>query len=209
MILEVFSSGPLETNTILLGCPLTKKGAIFDVPSESSGWLVRRTEALGLTIEKILLTHSHWDHIAEVGLLYKLLGSPVYVHEEDRANLENPGADALPLIYPIEGVKPAGLLTDGQLISIGTLEIKVSCAPGHSAGSVCFYLEKEKVLISGDTLFKGTMGRIDFPQSRPNLMGSSLKKLAALPAETKVIPGHGESTTIGAESRWIDRRINF
>ncbi len=205
MILEVFSSGPIETNTILLGCPLTKKGAVIDVPLESSAWLTRRIQALDLKVEKILLTHSHWDHIAEVKLLQELLGASVYIHAEDRANLEQPGTDELPLMFSIEGIKPSGLLTDGEIIMVGTLEIKVIHTPGHSTGSVCFYLEKEKVLISGDTLFRGTMGRIDFPKSRPDLMKSSLKKLAALPSDTQVFPGHGPSTTIGTERNWIER----
>jgi hydroxyacylglutathione hydrolase len=205
MIFEVFSSGPVETNTFLLGCPLAKKGVIIDAPFESSGWQMQRVRELGLNIEKILLTHSHWDHIAEAHLLQGLLGAPVYINEEDLANLEHPGADGLPLAFPVEGVKPAGFLTDGQTIKVGALEIKVIHTPGHSAGSVCFYLEAEKLLISGDTLFRGTIGHINFPSSRPDLMWDSLKRLAALPADTKVFPGHGESTTIGRESSWLTR----
>lgn len=187
---------------VLLGCSSTKKAAIFDAPFESKKKLLPRLEHHSLKPEKILLTHSHWDHIAEVASLKEELNIPVFVHEADAPNLENPGADGLPLLVAIEGVKPDGHLKDGETVFIGKLEIKVIHTPGHSPGSLCFYLEKEKLLISGDTLFRGTIGRLNFPTSRPELMWDSLKKLAALPPDTKVIPGHGDATTIGAES-WI------
>jgi glyoxylase-like metal-dependent hydrolase (beta-lactamase superfamily II) len=99
-------------------------------------------------------------------------------------------------------VKADGFLIEGQKLTVGDLDIEVIHTPGHTPGGVCFYLPKEKVLISGDTLFRGTIGNLNFPTSRPDLMWGSLKKLAALPADTKVYPGHGGSTTIGAE-KWI------
>jgi hydroxyacylglutathione hydrolase len=202
MILEIFPSGPFDTNAILLGCSLTKQGVIIDVPFDSAEFLIKRAKELSLSIEMILLTHSHWDHIAEVSILKNKLKIPVYIHIEDKGNLENPGSDGLPLFFPINGISPDGYLEDGQVLMIGGLEIKVIHTPGHTPGGVCFYLEKEKVLVSGDTLFRGTIGNLSFPTSRPALMWESLKKLSQLPFETKVIPGHGENTTIGAES-WI------
>lgn len=202
MILDIFCSGPFDTNMILLGCSATKKAAVFDVPFESTRKLMPRLKQHGLALEKILLTHSHWDHIAEVKALKQELNIPVYVHEADAGNLEHPGTDGLPLFFSLEGVKPDGYLRDGETIFVGKLKIKIIHTPGHSPGSVCFYLESEKLLISGDTLFRGTIGNLSFPTSRPELMWHSLKKLAALPVDTKVIPGHGGTTTIGAES-WI------
>ncbi len=205
MILEVFSAGPFDTNTILIGCSKTKKAVLIDVPFESTDRMLGLIKEHGLTLEKIILTHSHWDHIAEISPLMSKLKTkvPVYVHEEDRENLEKPGSDRLP--YPpfsIECVKPDGFLTDGQIISVGTLELQVMHTPGHSPGSVCFYLKKEKILITGDTLFRGTIGNLNFPTARPARMWPSLKKIAQLPADTVVIPGHGGRTTIGEES-WI------
>jgi hydroxyacylglutathione hydrolase len=202
MILEVFPSGPVETNAYLLACEKTKHAAVIDAPFESSDLLLRRIQELSLTVDMILLTHSHWDHIAEVSVLKQKLKVPVYIHKEDAENLENPGADRLPLFFPLIGVKPDGYLSEGQKLEIGKLTLEVICTPGHSPGSVCFYLQDEKILLSGDTLFRGTIGNLSFPSSRPALMWDSLKKLAALPAETKVFPGHGDSTTIGAE-KWI------
>lgn len=202
MILEVFPSGPLETNAYLLACEITKHAAVIDVPFESSNALLQRSKELSLTIDMILLTHSHWDHIAEVAELKEKLNIPVFVHQEDAENLKNPGSDRLPLFFPLKGVKPDEYLVDGQELTIGKLTMTVIHTPGHSPGSVCFFLASEKILISGDTLFHGTIGNLSLPTARPDSMWGSLRKLASLPADTTVFPGHGEKTTIGAE-KWI------
>jgi hydroxyacylglutathione hydrolase len=202
MLLEVIPSGPLETNAYLVGCPKTKKAFVVDSPWESTEIIMQRAKELSLDIQMILLTHSHWDHIAEVVKLKNTCLAPVYVHKEDLANLQHPGADGLPLMIPIKGMSPDGYLQEGQRLSVGELVIEVIHTPGHSPGCVCFYLAEEQVLFSGDTLFKGTIGKLSFPTSRPDLISDSLKKLAVLPPDTTVYPGHGDPTTIGAE-QWI------
>lgn len=200
MLIEVFSTGPVETNTILLGCLQTHKAAIVDAPLDSVSLLLDEIRKNSLEVQMILLTHSHWDHTAEVAALKEKLHVPLYVHAEDAGNVEHPGSDGLPLLFPIKGVKPDGFLQDGEEILIGSLQLKVIHTPGHTPGAVCFWLPKEEVLISGDTLFRGTIGNLSFPTARPSLMGESLKKLAKLPPKTRVIPGHGEETTIEAEA---------
>jgi len=202
MILEVFSSGPVETNTYLLGCSKTKRAAVIDVPFDSAKKWVKYSQKLDLQIEVILLTHSHWDHIAEAALLKEKLQAPVLIHEEDAENLKNPGSDQLPLFFPIKGTQPDAFLQDRQIITVGELKMEVIHTPGHTPGGVCFYLAEQKTLISGDTLFRGTIGNLSFPTARPELMWISLKKLAQLPKDTQVYPGHGEPTSIGNES-WI------
>lgn len=202
IIIKVFTSGPAETNTILIGCSATRQAAIVDAPLGSTRLLTQALKKDSLIPQMILLTHSHWDHLADAAELTKLLNIPIYVHTEDAGNLEKPGSDRLPLFFPIEGVKAEKFLTDGQIIPLGQLKIEVIHTPGHTPGSVCFWLRQEKILISGDTLFQGTIGNLSFPTARPALMWKSLKKLAQLPPETRVIPGHGPETTIGAES-WI------
>jgi glyoxylase-like metal-dependent hydrolase (beta-lactamase superfamily II) len=202
VIIKVFTTGPVETNSVLVGCEKTRQAAIVDVPFESAGVLIAALKKDSLTPKMILLTHSHWDHLADAAKLKKLLNVPVYVHAEDAGNLEKPGSDRLPLFFSIEGVKADHFLTEGQIIPLGDLKIEVIHTPGHTPGGVCFWLREEKILISGDTLFKGTIGNISFPTARPALMWESLKKLAQLPPETRVIPGHGPETTIQAEE-WI------
>ncbi len=207
MLMEVFPSGPADTNAYLVWCLTTKKAVVIDVPFESSELIVKRIKELHLQPDVILLTHSHWDHIGEVAELKKILNIPVYIHKDDEDNLQHPGADRLPLFLPVVGVKPDGYLQEGQILQVGELRIEVIHTPGHTPGGVCFYLPKEKALFSGDTLFCGTIGNISFPTSRPASMWASLKKLAALPAATQVYPGHGEATTIGAE-QWIAQAQN-
>jgi glyoxylase-like metal-dependent hydrolase (beta-lactamase superfamily II) len=204
MILEIFSCGPIETNTYLIACDKTKRAAIIDTPYDSFELLRDRLKELSLSLEMVLFTHSHWDHTAEAALFKKEFHVPLWVHADDAGNLENPGSDRLPLLGAIEGVKPDHYLKEGESISLGEIEIRVIHTPGHTPGGVCFYVPSEHVLFSGDTLFRGTIGNISFPTARPALMWESLKKLAQLPANTKVFPGHGEPTTIGEES-WLAR----
>ncbi len=202
MLLKIFCSGPADTNSVLIGCPETKQAAVIDAPLGVTSHLLQAIEKDSLIPQMILLTHSHWDHLADLAVLKKALQVPVYVHAEDARNVEEPGSDKLPLFFPIQGVKPDHSLTDGQTLSLGKLTIEVIHTPGHTPGGVCFWIPQEKVVITGDTLFKGTIGNLSFPTARPSLMWESLKKLAKLPPETVVIPGHGPKTAIRAEE-WM------
>lgn len=205
MLIKVFCSGPVETNCILVACPQTKEAAIIDVPLESVSWILEELEKNALHLKMILLTHSHWDHIGGLSELKKKLSTPVYVHIEDRANVEHPGTDGLPLLFPIQGVIPEHSLEGDQVLNLGNIKIDVLHTPGHTPGGVCFWFPQEKVLVSGDTLFKGAIGNLSFKTARPRLMSSSLQKLWDLPLDTKVIPGHGEQTTIQAEQKQMRR----
>jgi glyoxylase-like metal-dependent hydrolase (beta-lactamase superfamily II) len=207
MILEVFSSGPIDNNAILLACEKTKKAVLIDAPQDSTSRYIALVEKHHLNVQGLLLTHTHQDHIVDIAPLKEKFQMAVYVHPLDAANLQFPGADRLPIFMEREAIEPDEHLEDGELFQLGEITIKVVHTPGHSPGGVCFYIEKEDLLISGDTLFQGSMGRIDFPTSNPKDMVESLKKLAALPSDTRVIPGHGPETTIGAEMSWLKRRF--
>ncbi len=153
----------------------------------------------------IWLTHSHWDHIVDAAKIKRELSLPIYVHEEDRGNLEKPGSDEVPMAVPIfEGTAPDHLIKDGDLLTVGKFSFKVIHTPGHTPGGVCFYCEKEKTLISGDTFFRGLIGSISLPTSQPERMWPSLDKIAALPPDTVVFPGHGPHTTIKDEP-WLPK----
>lgn len=208
MIIHTLPSGPFDTNAYVVACPTTKKAAIIDPAPESYDKILNTIESNHLKPELVLLTHSHWDHIAEVAQIKKKYHLPVYIHALDAPNLESPGADKLPCWIAIEGVHPDKLLKEGEIISVGDLQFHVIHTPGHTPGGVCFYCPKENVLISGDTLFKGTIGNISFPTASPSSMWESLKKLSKLPKETIVYPGHGPSTTIGTE-HWLGNAEEF
>jgi hydroxyacylglutathione hydrolase len=202
MNIQSFSSGPLETNAYVISCPGTNHAAIIDPAPESAEPIIQYIEDQHLQPDLIILTHSHWDHFGDLAKIKAKYPIPVGVHSLDEGNLELPGSDGLPCWLPIEGMKPDWLLKEGDVIPIGNLSLKVIHTPGHTPGGVCLYDAKNHVLLSGDTLFKGTIGNLSFPTSQPNLMWKSLKKLSKLPPETQVFPGHGPSTTIGDES-WL------
>ncbi len=204
MYIFKFPYGPLETNAILLGCSDTKKSVVIDPAQGSTESILAKAKEYGLQIEKILLTHSHWDHFADAYLLKSKIKAPLYVHPLDAQNIESPGSDGIPLFIPIQPVKPDHLLNDGDILEVGRLKLEVIHCPGHSPGGVCFYIKDENLLISGDTLFQGSIGNLSLPTADPIQMWASLDKLSKLPAETKVIPGHGADTSIGNES-WLSR----
>jgi glyoxylase-like metal-dependent hydrolase (beta-lactamase superfamily II) len=200
--IQAFPSGPFETNAYVVSCKKTHMASIVDPAPSSATAIVTYLHDKKLTPVAIWLTHSHWDHIADTATLKKRYQIPVYIHALDAKNLEMPGSDGLPCWITIEGVAPDHLLKEGDRLKVGEVEFTVIDTPGHTPGGVCFYSAKEGILLSGDTLFKGTIGNLSFPTARPKLMWSSLDKLASLPPATKVFPGHGPSTTI-VEEGWL------
>lgn len=203
MSFKVIPSGPFATNSYVLFCPETKEAVIIDAPPDSLEIIQDHIEKNGLKPKYLLFTHSHWDHIADASKILKKYPLISAIHPLDAANLQQPGVDKLPCWIDIEGVSPNLLLNEGDLIKVGNLHIKVIHTPGHTPGGVCFYLPEQNLLFSGDTLFKGTIGNLSFPTANAEFMWQSLKKLAKLPKETVVLPGHGGRTTINQEP-WLD-----
>lgn len=201
-LIKCFTCGPLATNTFLIACPKSKQAAIIDPGIESKGMLESTIKEEKLLPKMILLTHTHWDHTADVAKIKKSYEIPVMVHVEDAPNLQNPGSDGLPLLFPIEPASPDHCLHDGEIIALGHLSLEVLHIPGHSPGGVAYYEKEEGILFSGDMLFKGSIGNLSLPTAEPEKMWPSLERLAKLPKETVVYPGHGESTTIEDE-QWL------
>lgn len=204
MIIKAIPSGPFETNAYIVICEKTLQAAVIDPAPESLASIVKYITEHKLTLTKIILTHSHWDHIADVAALKKQYLVPVLIHKEDVENLEKPGSDGLPCWIAIEGVRPDIFLNEGDSVDVGELKFTVIHTPGHTPGGICLYEKEKNVLFSGDTLFKGSIGNLSFATARPKLMWPSLEKLAKLPPQTTVFPGHGPKTTILAES-WLSQ----
>lgn len=203
MIIDYVATGPFKTNSYVVGCEKTGLGILIDTAPFSAKKILEMIETHDLTIQGIYLTHSHFDHFADSATLKEELKCPLFVHKADCENLHKPGSDGIPNFLLIKPVQEDGLLEEGQLVKVGELAFWVIHTPGHSPGGVCFYFEKQKVLFSGDLLFKGTHGNVNFKESSPTQMDQSLIKLMQLPDEVVVYPGHGEKTTIGEERKWI------
>lgn len=209
MMIQAFPSGPFATNAYIIACPNTHDAAIVDPAPRSAKAILAYLEQHQLRATKILLTHSHWDHIADAHTLMQSLNIPLFVHAADADNVIQPGSDGLPLAMAIQGVEPTGYLTEGDEIPVGNMKWRVIHTPGHSPGGICLYEPNQGLLMSGDTLFQGTIGNLSFPTCDADAMWPSLDKLARLPPNTVVYPGHGPATTIGGEA-WLPRaRTHF
>ncbi len=204
MIVQKFTSGPLETNAYVVGCDKTKKAIVIDPAPGSFDAIQSFLKKSQLTLIQIYLTHSHFDHIGDLARLQKEYEVPVFVHEKDAGNVLNPGSDGLPLLVEVVSALVNGYLEDKQEVEIGHLKMQVIETPGHSPGGVCFHIPEQNVLFSGDTLFQGAMGNLSLPTAKAADMWISLERLSHLPSETEVYPGHGPSTTIGHEA-WMTK----
>lgn len=199
-MIEGQAMGPMGANCYILSCPETKKAAVID-PGADGKKILRWILEKGYQVEYILLTHGHLDHIGAVDEVRDTFEAKVGIHSEDAGMLTDGKKNLSSYFGPSIVMKPADLLLeDGQVLSIGRLTLIVLTTPGHSPGSVCFLTPDG--LISGDTLFAGSIGRSDFPGgSLEQLLEGVDQKLMVLPEETRVFPGHGEETTIGREKR--------
>lgn len=198
LLVEMCPCGDYQTNAIFLGDTETKKAVCVDPGDGALNFFSEKAEEWDL--EAIWLTHSHFDHIVDVASLKNKFKLPVWVHPLDQENVEKPGIDGLPFQMVIAPCKVDQTFRAEQKVKLGLHEFQVMHLPGHSPGSVAFYSQVDKTLLSGDVLFKAGYGRVDLPHSDPQKMRSSLSILCSLPEDTLVYPGHGETTTIKAES---------
>lgn len=195
--------GPLQTNSYLLGCDETGAAAIID-PSWNGRSLAATATDQGFNITHILITHSHFDHVGGLAELKQETGAPIYIHPEAVPMLGDAFLSALNWQIRMAPPPPADImLTPGEIITVGKLELEVLFTPGHAPGHVSFYLAQGGAVFSGDVLFQQSIGRTDLPGGDYDLLLRSIReKLLPLPDETAVLSGHGPATTIGQEKQW-------
>lgn len=192
--------GPLQTNCYLYGCPETRRAVVID-PGDEGDLIRRELKRHGYELVKVILTHGHSDHIMALDDVLAGFEAPVMIHAEDAAMLGDPERNlSVYMGRSFAFRKPVLELQDGQEIAVGNRKLKVLHTPGHTPGSIC--LAGNGLVLSGDTLFSGGVGRTDLPGgSMKALVDSIREKLLVLPDETLVYPGHGPETTIGAERK--------
>ncbi len=163
----------------------------------------------GLTVAAYWLTHGHIDHISALDAILARWPAPVYMHPADAAWAFTSTNQYPPYFRTPHRPDELLDLADGQALEVGGLTARVIHTPGHTPGGVCYYFENQQRLITGDTLFQGSIGRTDLPGGDMATLGRSLAGLLQLPDETRVYPGHGSDSTIGVERRYNPFLINL
>lgn len=199
MKLEYIKVGPLEVNCSVAVCPETGDAFVVD-PGGNYDEIVALIERMEARVKLIIITHSHFDHVIAARRLKEYCGAPVYLPRKDR------------LLYRLMGLqfkmgnideKPVAIdhyMKDGDEVTLGSLSMKVIHSPGHSPGGCLLYMEKEKLLFAGDTIFRESIGNWQIPFGNlEKLLDSIFTKVMVLPDDTRVIPGHGDETTIAHE----------
>ena len=200
MIHEILIVGPLQCNCSILGDEASREAIVVD-PGDNISRIVATLEKHQLTVKQIIVTHGHIDHIAGAQRLKQLTGAPILYNQNDLPLVKMMDIQAgwLGIATP-EVAPPDSSLEDGQKISITGLTGSVLHTPGHTEGSVCLYLPEQSLLLAGDTLFAGSVGRTDLPGGNSRKLIQSIHdSLLTLPDEVTIIPGHGAKTSIGIE----------
>ncbi len=196
----MFTVGPVQENCFLVRPDGSDRAVLVD-PGEEADRLLGAIDTLGVGLDAILLTHTHFDHVGAVAPVAKATGAPVYCPELEVPVL----ADIMryvpwPEFGPFESYEADETVAGGERLELAGLEIDVLFVPGHSPGHVAYSIPAEAALFSGDVLFQGSVGRTDLPGGDwPTLAASIQSLLDTLPDETRVHPGHMGQTTLGAE----------
>lgn len=198
MLFERLEVGSYLSNCYIIGSDATKEAAIID-PGSDFERIDAKVHEMGLAPKMVILTHAHGDHIMAVGDFKEKYSIPVYVHEADAAALEDPELNLSWLLYRKRAsIKPDVVLKDGDRIKLGDLDFEVIHTPGHTPGGIS--LKVGNILLTGDTLFNGSIGRTDFAGSSYEDIISSIKnKLFKYDDDTIVYPGHNSPTTIKSQ----------
>lgn len=200
MIHRILPVGPLQCNCSVVGDEQTREAMVID-PGDQVEDVLQILKAENLTLKQIVITHAHIDHVGGAAKLKAATGAPILMNRNDYALLK-----MLDLQAAWVGMQPPGPVqidvpvADGRVLQIGNIRASVIDTPGHTEGSICLHFPGQSILVAGDTLFAGSIGRTDLPGgSYEKIMRSLHNLVLALPDETNVVPGHGLVTTIGQE----------
>lgn len=202
MQIERFLIGMIGTNCYLVYNEESRELVIVD-PGGESNKMMNHIRKEGLIPRAILLTHGHFDHIAGIPAILQEYDIPVYALDKEKEILESRTKNVSAMFGRSMTFEDATYIHDGDVLSLIGYEFRVLGTPGHTCGGVCYYVEEEGVLFSGDTLFHSSVGRTDFPTgSMSEIVRSIKEKLLVLPGDTMVYPGHNDVTTIGNEAAY-------
>jgi hydroxyacylglutathione hydrolase len=200
MDVRMFTVGPVAENSYIIRRDGSERALIVD-PGDEAEKLLAAIDGLGVTLEGILLTHTHFDHVGAVAPVAKATGAEVWVPESEKFVLDDIMAFVpWPGFGPFESYDAEHTLSGGERLELAGFDIDVLFTPGHSPGHVTFSIPDESAIFSGDVLFQGSVGRTDLPGGDWNMLLESIRGLVdGLPQETTVYPGHMGVTSLGAE----------
>jgi glyoxylase-like metal-dependent hydrolase (beta-lactamase superfamily II) len=204
MLVLTNTGGVAMTNAFLVADELQKKAVLFDAPDHTVDPLLDEAAKRGWDLIGLWLTHGHFDHFADHATVTKRFPTAqVLLHPLDRSKVERPDLQTrlFGLPFVISPVKVHSEIADNQTLQLGSLEVVVIHTPGHSPGHVAYHFPKENLLIGGDLIIGGSVGRTDLPDSNPRDLETSIRRIMALPPETKLLGGHGPATTLEREHR--------
>lgn len=204
--IETFVGGPLETNAYLVADDATGEAIIIDAPAGVTAEVVAAVEAAGWTLRQLVLTHAHWDHIVDAAALRQAAGGNLAAHPLAVERLAAPGSMVGELPFTIAPTRPDQLLNDGDEVAVGTHRFRVMHLPGHDPAHIVLVGEADRLFFGGDVVFPGGHGTTEVPLADQATMDRSLARLRDLPPDLVVYPGHGATTTLGAEAGWIGGR---
>ncbi len=195
------NGGLFATNAYLLADEATGQAVIFDAPNDTTAPLLEAAKQKGWDVIGLWLTHGHIDHIADHAVVTSSFPqAKVLIHRLDEPKLMSPMSSfSLPFRTP--GRKADEWITDGQQLQIGSLAVEAIHTPGHSPGHVMFHLPAENLLIGGDLIIMGAVGRTDFPDCSYADLQTSIRRIMKLPAQTTLLAGHGNPSTLAEELR--------
>jgi glyoxylase-like metal-dependent hydrolase (beta-lactamase superfamily II) len=200
MILEALTVGPFQENCYVIGDEETGTGALVD-PGDEAARIALAVEQTGLDIAQIIITHAHIDHVGAVAALADEYACPVLMHAEAEPMLRQLPSQAMMMGLRFGKVPTVDRhIEDEEVLDVGDLRLKSLYTPGHAPGHLAFYLAEDRLVLSGDALFAGSVGRTDLLGGDMDLLMCSInERLLTLPDETRVLPGHGPESTIGEE----------
>ncbi|OQA44223.1 MAG: putative metallo-hydrolase [Chloroflexi bacterium ADurb.Bin325] len=203
MILETLAVGMLEVNCYVLGCERTRRAVVID-PGDEAPAILKLLQQHGLTLDRILATHAHFDHLLGCRPLQEATAAPFYLHPADRPLVALMQRTCMAWLGYDPGEPPAiaGDLAAGEIVRVGDIALEVRHTPGHSPGGVTLVEHATRRAFTGDALFAGSVGRVDLPGGDgPTLLASIEAQILSLPDDYVVLSGHGPATTVGQERR--------
>jgi glyoxylase-like metal-dependent hydrolase (beta-lactamase superfamily II) len=206
MIIKKLVVGPLENNCYIIADDNSKEAFIVD-PGDEPDRILDLIHENSFKVKYIICTHPHFDHVAAIPEIKEAINPQIVIHQDDlHLYIDIKTQAALWGYYDMDPLpKPDVFVSEGDIIEVGVLKFKILHTPGHSPGGISIY--GESVVITGDTLFAGSVGRTDLHGGDIKKLKESFQRLLSLPDETEVLPGHGPETTIGKEK--VDNFFNY